>query len=73
MPRHRLRDATWTSLHAKLRAVSGIWKRDIERLRRFVEAVVDVLRTGVAWEDLPERFGKPNCNRPLCAAFCVGA
>ena len=60
MPRHRLHDATWASLHAKLRAVSGIWKRDIERLRQFVEAVVYVLRTGVAWEDLPERFGKPN-------------
>jgi transposase len=60
MPRHRLRDATWALLHAKLVAVPGIWKRDIERLRQFVEAVVYVLRTGVAWEDLPERFGKPN-------------
>lgn len=60
MPRHRLRDATWASLHAKLLAVPGIWKRDVERLRGFVEAVVYVLRIGVAWEDLPERFGKPN-------------
>ena len=60
MPRHRLRDAIWASLHAKLRAMSGIWKKDSERLRQFVEAVVYVLRTGVAWEDLPERFGKPN-------------
>ncbi len=60
MPRHRLRDAVWASLHAKLVALPGIWKRDAERLRRFVEAVVYVLRTGVAWEDLPERFGKPN-------------
>ena len=60
MPRHRLRDAVWASLHTKLRAMSGIWKKDSERLRRFVEAVVYVLRTGVAWEDLPERFGKPN-------------
>ena len=60
MPRHRLRDAVWASLHAKLVAMPGIWKRDAERLRRFVEAVVYVLRTGVAWEDLPERFGKPN-------------
>jgi transposase len=60
MPRHRLRDATWASLYAKLRAVPGIWKRDFERLRQFVEAVVYVLRTGVAWDDLPERFGKPN-------------
>ena len=60
MPRHRPRDATWASLHAKLATMPGIWKTDAERLRRFVEAVVFVLRTGVAWEDLPERFGKPN-------------
>jgi transposase len=60
MPRHHLRDAVWTSLHAKLVAIPGIWKRDVERLRGFVEAVVYVLRTGVAWEDLPERFGKAN-------------
>jgi transposase len=60
MPRHCLRDATWASLRTKLLAVPGIWKRDIERLRQFVEAVVFVLRTGVAWEDLPERFGKAN-------------
>jgi transposase len=60
MPRHHLRDAVWASLQAKLVAIPGIWKRDAERLRRFVEAVVYVLRTGVAWEDLPERFGKPN-------------
>ena len=60
MPRHRLRDAIWASLHTKLRAMSGIWKKDSDRLRQFVEAVVYVLRTGVAWEDLPERFGKPN-------------
>jgi transposase len=60
MPRHRLRDAVWASLHARLGAIPGIWKKDAERLRRFVEAVVFVLRTGVAWEDLPERFGKPN-------------
>jgi transposase len=60
MPRHHLRDAVWTSLHAKIAAIPGIWKKDPDRLRRFVEAVVYVLRTGVAWQDLPERFGKPN-------------
>ena len=27
MPRHRLRDAVWASLHAKLLAIPGIWKR----------------------------------------------
>ncbi|MEK0085048.1 transposase [Benzoatithermus flavus] len=60
MPRHRLRDAVWVSLHAEIAAIPGIWKRGTERLRRFVEAVAYVLRTGVAWADLPERFGKPN-------------
>ena len=60
MPRHRLRDAVWALLHAKLVAIPSIWKRDVERLRQFIEAVVHVRRTGVAWEDLPERLGKPN-------------
>ncbi len=60
MSRHHLHDTTWASLHARLRTIPGIWKRDPEALRRFVEAVVYILRTGVAWEDLPERFGKPN-------------
>jgi hypothetical protein len=46
MPRHRLRDAVWASLHARLGAIPGIWKKDAERLRRFVEAVAFVLRTG---------------------------
>ena len=46
MPRHHLRDAVWASLHAKLGAIPGIWKSDTERLRRFVEAVVYVPRTG---------------------------
>ena len=60
MPRHRLHDTTWASLHARLRAIPSIWKRDPEALRRFVEAVVYILGTGVAWEDLPEQFGKAN-------------
>lgn len=59
MPRHRRRDAIRASLHAKLVTISGIWKADVTALRRFVEAVVHVLRTGIAWEDLPAGFGEP--------------
>ncbi len=59
MSRHRLRDATWASLHAKLVTIPGIWKTDVAALRRFVEAVAYVLRTGTAWEDLPAAFGEP--------------
>ncbi len=40
MLRHRLCDATWASLHGRLIAILGIWKKDPEPLRRFVEAVV---------------------------------
>ena len=58
MLRHRLRDATWATLHAKLVTIPGIWKKDPEPLRRFVEAAAYVLRTGVAWEDLPATFGE---------------
>jgi transposase len=58
MPRHRLRDAVWASLHAKLVTIPGIWRTDAAALRRFVEAVAYVLRTGIAWEDLPATFGE---------------
>ena len=59
MPRHRLRDAVWASLHAKLAAIPGIWKADVAALRLFVEAVVYVLRTGLAGEDLPAGLNEP--------------
>ena len=58
MLRHRLCDATWASLHARLIAIPGIWRKDPEPLRRFVEAVVHVLRAGIAWADLPATFGE---------------
>jgi transposase len=57
-PSSARRRATWASLHARLVTIPGIWKKDPEPLRRFVEAVAYVLRTGVAWEDLPATFGE---------------
>ncbi len=65
MPRHRLRDAVWASLHAKLAAIPGIWKVGVAALRRFVEAVAYVLRTGLAGEDLPAGLNEPGtvCRR----------
>jgi transposase len=58
MSRCHLHDTTWASLHARLAAIPGIWKKDPAPLRRFVEAVAYVLRTGVAWADLPALFGE---------------
>ncbi len=57
MTRHRLDDATWSRMYVVLKALPGIHVRDEITTRRFVEAVVYVLRTGIAWADLPERFG----------------
>src|SRR5215210_5445193 len=70
MLRHRLRDATWASLHARLVTIPGIWKKDPEPLRRFVEVVAYVLRTGIAWEDLPATFGDAGLHRLQGAALC---
>ena len=41
----------------------GVTARDN---RLFFNAVVWLLRTGAAWADLPERFGKPNS---ICRRF----
>ena len=41
----------------------GVTARDN---RLFFNAVVWLLRTGAAWVDLPERFGKPNS---ICRRF----
>jgi transposase len=65
MPRHHLRDAVRASRHATRLTVSRIRKADVAALRRLVEAVVDVLRTGISWENLPATFGEPGtaCRR----------
>jgi transposase len=59
MPRHHLPDAVRASLHATLLTIPRIRKADVAASRRFVEAVVHVLRTGIAWEDLPAASGEP--------------
>lgn len=61
MPRHRLRGAVWASLHAKLGTIPGIWKTDATALRWFVEAVIHVLRTGIAWEAVVDVLSRPLC------------
>src|SRR3954452_880186 len=59
MPRPRLRHATWACLPAKRLTPPRIWKADAAAPRRFVEAVVYVLRAGIACEGLPATFGAP--------------
>ena len=57
MSTRHMTDDQWARIHAVPKSVPGIWKSDETPLRRFVEGVFFVLRTGIAWADLPERFG----------------
>lgn len=58
--RHALTDAQWESIQGLLPGKAGDPGRTAKDNRLFVDAVLYVLKTGVPWEDLPPRFGKPN-------------
>lgn len=57
MAERGLTEAEWTCIKEILRQELRIWKWDQPKLRRFIEGVYFVLRTGVAWADMPERHG----------------
>ena len=40
-----------------MQQISRAWKRDEAVLRRFVEAVLWICRTGAPWRDLPDALG----------------
>lgn len=58
--RHELTDAQWQRIQSLLPGKVGDPGRSAADNRRFVNAVLYVLKTGIPWADLPERFGKPN-------------
>ena len=58
--RHELTDAQWQRIAALLPGKVSDPGRTAGDNRRFVNAVLYVLKTGIPWADLPERFGKPN-------------
>jgi transposase len=57
MTRTSLDDAQWASLMMVIQRIPHAWKRHEAALRRFVEAVLWILRTGVPWRDLPRSLG----------------
>src|SRR3954464_9731393 len=57
MTRTSLDDAQWASLMLVIQRIPYAWKRDEAALRRFIEAVLWILRTGAPWRDPPERLG----------------
>ena len=57
MTRTCLDDAQWTSLRLTMQQIPRAWKCDEVALRRFVEAVLWIGRTGAPWRDLPDELG----------------
>jgi transposase len=57
MTRSSLDDAQWGTLRIAIQRIPRAWKRDEAALRRFVEAVLWILRTGAPWRDLPDSLG----------------
>ena len=58
--RHELTDDQWARIRNDLPGKVGDPGRTAVDNRRFVNAVIYVLKTGIPWADLPPRFGKPN-------------
>ena len=58
--RHELTDTEWEKIKDLLPGKAGDPGRTAADNRLFVDAVVFVLKTGIPWEDLPTRYGKPN-------------
>lgn len=58
--RHAISDADWDRVKDHLPGRPGQHGGVARDNRRFIDAVVYVARTGIPWEDLPERFGNWN-------------
>ena len=69
--RHELSDAQWAKIEPLLPGKPGDPGRHGADNRRFVNAVVYVLKTGVPWADLPERFGKHDTFRKRFGRWCA--
>jgi transposase len=60
LPRHAISDADWDRIKHLLPGQRGQHGGVARDNRRFIDAVLYVARTGIPWEDLPERFGNAN-------------
>jgi transposase len=65
--RHDLSDAAWRLLELHLPGRSGVWGGVAQDNRRFINAVLWILRTGAPWRDLPPDYGDwKNTHRRFC-------
>ena len=58
--RHALMDDQWDRIKDLVPGKAGDRGRSGKNNRLFIDAVLYVLKTGVPWRDLPERFGNWN-------------
>jgi putative transposase len=56
----RINEQTWQKLYKYLRDFEGIYTRNEEKVRRFVEAVLWMSRSGAQWRLLPAEYGHWN-------------
>ncbi len=56
--RYELSEGQWRRLESLLPGRLGMVGRPAEDNRRFVNGVLWVIRSGMRWADLPERYGK---------------
>jgi transposase len=65
--RHDLSDEHWALIEAHLPGRAGQWGGVGKDNRRFVDAVLWILRTGAPWRDLPPVYGDwKNTHRRFC-------
>ncbi|RRK01815.1 IS5 family transposase [Opitutaceae bacterium TAV3] len=65
--RHDISDRVWELLEPLLPGRAGSWGGVAEDNRRFLNAVLWILRTGAPWRDLPEDYGDwKNTHRRFC-------
>ena len=65
--RHDITDRAWAIIEPHLPGRKGVWGGVAADNRKFINAVIWILRTGAPWRDLPEEYGKwCNTHRRFC-------
>ena len=65
--RHDISDHVWELLEPHLPGRQGVWGGVAQDNRRFINAVLWILRTGAPWRDLPPDYGGwKNTHRRFC-------
>ena len=58
MEDYNLSEETWSKLLSRLQVMDGIYIGSGSKLRRFLEAIFFVMRTGIQWNELPASYGR---------------